>query len=311
MTRLILLLLPLCLAAPAQAGVGQTAAPTLRRPLAARPVGMGEAFTAVEGGQASLGYNPAALARMARPELLTTYIQGIAEDSFSFLGYSHPLPLATVTGGVLFYDGGKIDVNLSNGVRETRNAQRDMAALGGLSLRLPFGLAAGATAKVYRLELAGEAKTTGYAADLGALWKTPLAGLNVGASLLNAGPDVRFEQEADPLPLTTRLGAAYEFSASETGWLQQNGFSMSRFLITTDAVSVRNDSPALAAGCEMGMALSERISTALRFGYIFGQENQNLTLGLGLKDGRFLLDYAMGVMKTTPHAHHVSLGVQF
>ena len=86
---------------------------------------------------------------------------------------------------------------------------------------------------------------------------------------------------------------------------------MSRFLITADAVSVRNDSPALAAGCEMGMALSERISTALRFGYIFGQENQNLTLGLGLKDGRFLLDYAMGVMKTTPHAHHVSLGVQF
>ena len=226
-------------------------------------------------------------------------------------GPSFPLPFGAVTGGILYYDGGDINVRLANGASQTRTAQQDMAALMGVSLPLAYGLSAGATAKIFRLELAQEVRTTGYAGDVGAIWRTPLRGLNLGVSLQNLGPAVKFEQEADPLPMTVRLGAAYEFNLGDLDWFKEGGFGFSKFLVTGDAVKLRDEGLVPSTGMEMVMALGEQNSAALRFGYIFSQQSTSLTLGVGVRQGRWLLDYGLGAMKTLANTHHFSLGVKF
>jgi hypothetical protein len=301
------------LAAPRlQAEPGLTAAATLQRPLAARPLGMGEAFSAVDGGLDSLGYNPAGTARLKRPELESSYIHGVAGDDFGFLGYAHPLPFGTITGGLAYYNAGAIDIRLSDGTQETRTAAQDMVGLLSASAPLGWGLCAGGTAKFYRLELAQEARASGFAGDLGTIWHSPLPGLNLGASLQNLGPDVKFEQAGDPLPLTTRVGAAYDFSLAKYHWVQEGGFGFSRFLVTADAVKLRDQKSLLpATGLEMGMGLGEDSYGALRFGYLFSRDISNFTFGVGLRQGRWRLDYALGVGRAdVSSAHQVTIGVR-
>ncbi|MCX5796452.1 MAG: PorV/PorQ family protein [Elusimicrobia bacterium] len=308
------LIAALVLAAPRlQAEPGLTAASTLQRPLAARPLGLGEAFSAVDGGLDSLGYNPAGSARLERPELETSYVRGIASDDFGFLGYAHPLHFATITGGLVYYNAGNIDISLSNGTKESRTAQQDMVGLLSASFPLAWGLCAGGTAKFYRFELAQEAKASGFAGDLGALWHSPLSGLNLGASLQNLGPDVKFEQAGDPLPLTTRFGAAYDFNLAKYHWVQEGGWGVSRFLVTADGVKLRDQKSLLpAAGLEMGMGLGEEGSGALRFGYLFSRDISNFTFGVGFRQGRWRLDYALGVGRAdVTSTHHITVGASF
>lgn len=307
-------LLVLLLAAPAlRAEPGITAASTLRRPLTARPAGMGEAFTAVAGGLDSLGYNPAAAAGLAKPELGSTYLHGSAGDDFGFLGYAHPFPFAVLTGGVVYYNAGAIELNLSNGTRDSRIAQQD--AVGLLSAAVPLGrsLSVGGTAKFYRFELAQEARASGFAGDLGAFWRTPLRGLNLGASLQNAGPDVKYEAAGDPLPTAARFGASYEFSLAGLRYIQQGGFGFSHFLVTADGLKPRDGrNPLPAAGLEMGMTFSEASDMVLRFGYLFERDIANFTFGTGFRQGRWRLDYAMGVGRAdVDGSHHVTLGAHF
>jgi len=292
---------------------GLTGAQTLQRPFSARAVGMAESFVAVDGGLDSLGYNPAGLTRLSRPELQTTFTQGIANDDFGFLGYAHPLTGATVAGGLIYYNAGTIDLNLSDGTQGAVTAEQDFVGLMSVSVPLAAGLCAGGTAKFYSLTLAQQANAKGFAGDLGVIWHSPLKGLNFGAAIQDLGPDVKFEQTADPLPVTARFGAAYVFDLSETRYFQEGGYGLSRFLLTADAVKMRAQAVLLpATGLEMNMGLGKLGSCALRLGYMFEQDLANLTFGVGFQEGRWRLDYAYGFMRDgiTP-TNQISLGVGF
>ena len=287
---------------------GLTAATTLQKPLGARAIAMGEAYVAADGGVDSMGYNPAGLLSLKRPVLETTYTNGLANDNFSFTGYAHPLPLGTISAGAIYYDAGTIQLNLSDGTNENRKAQQDLVGLMGLSVPLGESLAAGMIAKFYRLELAQEARATGYAADAGLLWHSPLMGLNFGASIQNMGPNVKFEQEGDPLPLTTRFGAAYLLDLKRYG-MDLPAFT--QFQFTADGVKVKDDKTSAGIGLEMAMALGESGRAALRFGYIFNQDLDSLTLGMGFKESRFFFDYALGIKSEINNVHNFSLGILF
>lgn len=293
-----------------RAEAGRTAAGTLKRPIGARAIAMAESFAAPDGGLDSVGFNPAGLSRMKRPALQTSYSHGAVDDRFSFGGYAHPLPWGVVSAGFLYYDAGTIALNLSDGTRDNRKAQQDMAALAGLSLPLPAGFSAGGLAKVYRLELAEEARAAGYALDAGLIWHAPVKGVNLGASLQNLGPDVKFEQEGDPLPLTSRLGAAYLLELGRHGPLD-SPYTFTKFLATADAIQVRGEKIAAGLGFEMYMPLAAHSHAALRAGYLFNRDLDAFSLGLGFKDKRFIMDYALGVRRALNKTHHVTLGVQF
>jgi hypothetical protein len=147
--------------------------------------------------------------------------------------------------------------------------------------------------------------------DAGAHWATPARGLAFGAAIQNAGPNVKFEQEGDPLPLTFRGGAAYTLDLRSAGGLKDAAVTFDRFLFTAEAIQVRNEKLAAATGIEMHMPFGSESFGALRFGYLFNRSVDAFSMGIGFKEGRFLLDYALGVKKEVTNTHHFSIGVLF
>jgi hypothetical protein len=299
--------------ASARGEAGTTGAATLQRPIGARALAMAEAFTAVPGGLDSAAYNPAGLAAAKRPILESSYTHGIIEDSFGYLGYAHPLPFAVIDVGAEYYDAGSVHLTLSNGTDAIVKAEQDYVGMLGAAIPLPFDLSVGAIAKYYRFTLAQAATATGFAADLGAQWRSPVKGLTFGAAIQNAGPDVKFEQEGDKLPLTARAGAAFalDLNPNQTGPIKREDWMISQFLFTADAIQTRGSPIAAAAGVEMAMPYGEKNRAALRGGYVLNDTAHSASFGVGLKQGHFLIDYALGVTRALNNTHNFSLGIEF
>ncbi|MBI4060765.1 MAG: PorV/PorQ family protein [Elusimicrobia bacterium] len=306
MSGLGLAALLLLSAAPTQAA----GSPTLRRSLSPRAAAMADAYAAVPGGLSSLGANPAGRAAARRAQLETAFTSGVLDDSFGFIGWAQPLPAGAAAAGLSYYDAGKVDLHFANGAAETRTAQRDYVGHLAWGLPLPGGLAVGAAGKHYRFELAQEARAAGFAADVGAQWKTPLPGLSLGAALQNAGPGVKFERESDPLPLTTRGGASWSWKSGEAKDVDSY-VTVTRLLASAEAIKTRDEALIGALGSELAMDFGAATSIALRAGWRLNSDFARLTVGVGMREGRFSLDYAMAEKRTLGQAHHVGFGVRF
>jgi hypothetical protein len=312
MNRLALSALALSIfAAPA----GAAGSPTLRRTLSARSAAMADAYSSVGGGISSLGTNPAGLAAARRPQLETTFTSGVLDDSFGFLGWAQPLPLGAAAVGVSYYDAGKVDLHLTGGRNESVTAQQDFVGHLAWGLPLPGGFSVGATGKFYRFDLAQEARASGFAGDAGAQWKTPLKGLSLGAAIQNAGPGVKFEVESDPLPLTTRGGASWSWASKAapggTNTESLSELTGTRFLASAEAIKVLDEEIVGALGSELAMDFGAATTIALRAGWRLNNNNARLTIGVGMREGRFSLDYAMAEKRTLGQTHYAGFGVRF
>jgi hypothetical protein len=126
----------------------------------------------------------------------------------------------------------------------------------------------------------------------------------------NAGRDVKFEQDSDPLPLTLRGGAAYVLDLNRFEALSEAAATFNRFVFTADAIRVRDQPTTAATGLEMQFPFGPESVAALRFGYTFNDPTQSVSLGFGMREGRFIVDYAFGVRRDVTNEHHVSLGVR-
>lgn len=307
----ILLLWALCGSSASRAEPGMTSAGLLKRPVSARAMGMADSYAALDGGVGSLGYNPAALAALKRPALETSYARGLTDDQFNFLGYAYPFSFGVLSAGALYYNAGKIALNLSNGVQETRTAQEDVAALASVSLPAAQGLSLGATAKFFRLELAEEVSASGAAFDVGVLWYAPIVGINLGGSIQNLGPEVKFEAEKEPLPLTTRLGASLHLDAASWRGLERPSAGASAILLTVDAVKIRRERLSFGAGLEFDSGIRENGNVLFRIGHFISRDIDAFTAGLGLRAARLAFDYAFGLKKAGNDSHQFSLGLKF
>ena len=288
---------------------GLTAISAVIKPVGARASAMGGAFTAVDGGLDSVSYNPAGLSGAAGPALMADYTLGVAGDNFSFAGYAQPLPFGTLALGFTYFDAGSIHLILSDGTDQNVSAERDMAASAGLSVPLAAGVTAGVLLRGFRGELAQQATARGYSADAGLVWHSPIEGLNLGAAIQNAGPDVKYEVQGDPLPLTARFGVSYDLRTSQSSPEAAPHFA--RFLMTADAVKVKDETASGGAGLEMDMPMGASAGMALRLGYVLGGGPSSITAGVGLRQGRLCLDYALAVENSFDNTHHLSLGWRF
>jgi len=299
--------------AAASAASASTGASVLRLPLSARAAAMGGGVSAVAGGLDSFGVNPAGVAGGdgGRPELLTSYFTGAADDSFGFFGYAHPTKLGTPMAGFSYYDAGNLAVVNLDGTTQNVAAERDFVASLGWALPLGGGLSIGAIAKGYKLELAQSADASGYAADFGARWQTPLSGLSLGAALLNVGPDVKFEQSGDPLPRTARGGAAWTY-ANTTSSEFATEYSGITVTLSADAVSVRDEGIMAEAGGEAAVSIGKLTTVSLRLGNQFNPASDGgLSFGVGVREGRFRGDYALTSRGALGNVQDFSIGVRF
>ena len=300
--------LTLACAASARAAAS-TAGITLRRPVSARAAALAESYAAVAGGASSLGANPAGLVGARCPELESAFTSGILDDAFGFLGYAHPVSAGVLAAAVAYYDAGKVELVFPGGAQETRAAQRDIVGQAGWAKDLGAGFSAGVLGKFYRFELAQEARASGFAADGGLQWAVPLRGLRLGASVSNLGPGVKYESESNPLPLTARFGAAWTLASRPPDPAQND--TGTRLTLLADGVKVRDEKAYGSVGGEFGIEVGSSMELALRAGWAFNHGSDGAAFGLGVREGRFTLDYALAAKRELGNVHHVSLGVRF
>lgn len=291
------------------AEVGTTGAQTLRRLSAARPLGLGEAYTGVGGDVDALPFNPASLAKINSAMISTVYQSGFADQSIGSINYAHPIPFGALFVGGGYFTAGDIELNQSDGTRGSVRAQQDFVGLAGIALGIDSSLSFGVTGKYLKSELAEVAQANVVAMDAGVHWTTPLMGLGLGAAMQNMGPDIEYERQGDPLPLTYRAGFAYTLDFAKMGLFKQFPYV---FMLTADGVKTKDEEAGVHSGFEIrrDIEMSETTSSAaLRGGY--RSESQAVDIGVGFMIARVALDYSVGLVSDLDPSHRFSLGYRF
>lgn len=298
---------------PAAAEAGRTAAVFLRRALGARAAAMGGAHAAVlDPGPDAPQFNPAGLALVTRPALASSYLNGFGGVSHGHLAYAHPLRVGTLGAGLLYFNAGTLELNLTNGQRGTVTAEEDTAWTLSYGLPLAAGLSAGLTYRYLRLELAEAAHAVSHQGDGGILWRTPLPGVALGAAYQYHGGDIVFEEAGDPPPKTWRYGFALRLPSIDAKKVDpQADLEAFDLTLAGDVVNTVLDDPSPRAGLELGLTPASISRVALRFGWVFNRYAEGMTFGAGFRSGRLTLDYGYGSARELRALQNVTLGLLF
>lgn len=284
------LTLLLCLPAPAAAASGLTGAPVLNTPIGARSSGLGRAFTAVPGDPEAVNYNPAALAFAGKTRISATYMSGYLDGGYGLLSVPVPLGPVVLTPAFMFFNSGKMDLNLSDGTRATVTAESDRVAYLSAAWRPLPRLGLGATLKRASLELAEAASASSVHYDLGVLYSAA-NGFSFGAALLNSGQDIKFEDSGDPPPVTRRAGASYRFNVTPPNLFDPGADIVeSDMLLTADWSRTDKEKGYYQGGAEANMTLDGGVVFTVRLGYLAGRDSAGTSYGLGVAGSDLGLD---------------------
>ena len=278
----------------------------------ARPIGMGEAFTAVADDLNALAWNPAGLAALDRKEAAFMHAELFADTRYDFIGYGHPLggyrSLGTVALGLSRLSQGAIQGRDENRRPSGSFQASDTAFQVAFSRRIGVsGPMLGISGKYLESAIADVRARTG-AVDVGFLHSFrggPLP-LSLGVSALNVGPGMRFLDRREDLPLTLSVGAGLRLFPG--------------VLVAVDARHRPN-----AAKSTFGVGLEYTMLSALilRAGYGSGLASvkgdsagvgsslRGLGAGLGLRLGRAQLDYSFTPAGELGNSQRISLSMRF
>lgn len=269
----------------------------------ARPIGMGQAFTAVADDLNSLSWNPAGLSRIGRREAAFTHAELFADTQFDFAGYSQPMGGNQVAIGYSRLSQGKI-----GGRGEDRKETGSFtAADSALQIAVSRPLSAvsggrwGVSGKLLESRI-GDTSARGIAMDMGYQQALTLQGrpVTLGLAVMNMGPGIKYQQETSALPLTVSGGVAVPI--------------LSTVLISAD-YRYRPDS---ADSVGVGTEYAVMPALALRAGFspaatkdtsTFG--GGGLGLGFGLKVGKARFDYSFMPAGILGSAQRLSLSSRF
>ncbi len=274
-------------------GPGTSGGGTFREVAGARPMAVGEAFTSISNDITASGYNPSSLATLDGAQASFFYRTGMADDTFGSFMLGAPGHFGSYGLSVGYFNGG--DVELSDGVSQRRvNVQTDLALSLGYAFpieKMKFGL----TGKYLSSRLAGTKTATAYAADVGL--QIPIGShTRFGASVQNLGTELKFVDEGDKLPRTSRTGISMLLPSVH--W---------PVLVMLDGVYDINSSQLTSAfGLEAGLG-----PLLFRGGYEGSKRQNGFSAGLGIPFSRFSLDYAFGFANQLNAVHLISLSYHF
>jgi fibronectin type 3 domain-containing protein len=280
----------------ASAQVITSGADFLRIDSGARSQGMGGAFTAVADDVNSLTWNPAGLGFLQNPEIGYLRMIYFSDVAYNFGGVALPLALGDNGLGL-----GAGVVNLGTTFDSTLGVApavttSDNAFFLAAAYRVKNVFSFGITGKYILRQIAGY-NASAFGGDAGIL-VSPVEHLRIGAGIFNVGQQVQFISAADPLPMTGRLGLAYQVLdiPHHSLVLSVDG----SYLIDAQAYQA-------AAGFEYWLDKT----FAARAGYAGDAYQQHWTAGLGLNVNIFQLDYAYAPGGTLGDTHRISFILRF
>ena len=293
---------------------GTSGAVELKIPVGPRAIAMGQAFTAVADDANAIYWNPAGLNQLGGTELTAQYDVFIETVRYDFFAAATKLgnEAALGIGAKLLSTGTEPEITgVSGGVPVTGTGTvgenyMDIDLAGAYRLSYYFDI--GLTAKYISKTLSGTSAST-FAADFGVLYHSPIPHLQVGLDLQNMGPGLKFDQVADPLPFTVKLGVAYKMFNDD-------------FVVDYDLV-VPTDDP-YVINC-LGGEYWYKDTLVGRFGYQFGGSIDQNQYGIGGVAGLYLgagvkipfmktnigVDYAWTNTGFLGSNHHFALDLYF
>ncbi len=256
---------PVCFFQMLYAGsAGTSGAAILKEVIGGRQAGMAEAFVAVADDVNTLQYNPAGLTNINnKREMSVMYAKSFVDMSHMYTAYAHNFGNPGAIGASVFiFEGGDLEWD-----GELVKVQQDYVYTVGYAKQVFNRLSLGVNAKMINSTLVERYKATAYAADLGILYKTPLRGLSMGASLQHIGTNLTYIEVGDPLPRTLRLGTAYT----------RNFGAHNKFIIALDAVKLEENTK-----YNVGAEWTYHDIITCRCGYKIGYDLESYTIGVGL-----------------------------
>jgi len=199
----------------------------------ARPNGMGTAFVGLADDALATYYNQGGMAFINSTNFYlmhANWLPGLYDDMYyDIISFVNPVEgWGTIGGNVIYLTTGETEATDSEGNPLGRFRTFDVSFALSYATKMSPVLGLGVGAKFIYSFLAppeivwkaiGLRGGTGmsWAVDVGALYHTPIKGLNLGASLQNIGPSISYAESGneDPLPRTLRLGIAYKLFNSE------------------------------------------------------------------------------------------------
>ncbi|MBI2385942.1 MAG: PorV/PorQ family protein [Elusimicrobia bacterium] len=296
MRRLLAVGLPVFLASSA---LGGETASFLDIGTGARGLGMGGAYTALADDANALYWNPARLSRLEKREFTANHAAMFESTRFDFLAYAHPTSQGTFAAGLTYLSQGKIDGRDSLG-RPTSNFNASDAAVSAAYARKLDFAQIGASVKYIRSHI-GSTEAQTVAADVGA--GREFGRLAVGAALRNLGPGLKFEDQRNDLPLRLAVGTAYKFEGGH-------------------AAAAEIVSGPRGAGTDAALGGEYQVvkNIYLRAGYttrtaITGGSGfdaaRGLTMGLGFRNEKWGLDYAVLPSGELGRSHRFTLAIRW
>lgn len=197
-TVIIVLLVPVMVFA------GMSGATFLKIAPGAKPVGMGGAYTAVSGDINCLYYNPAGIGTISKPQIGAMHTEWITDIKYEFVA------------GVFILRAGVLGISatlLTMGKMEGRGANREVTddfTATDFAVQLSYAKSLssknliGGSLKYIRQKIADET-ADGIAVDIGFQRKI-IGNLNLGITVRNLGPKMKFISERYNLPLTLGIG---------------------------------------------------------------------------------------------------------
>ncbi|MBI5022034.1 MAG: PorV/PorQ family protein [Ignavibacteriales bacterium] len=277
---------------------GNTGLTFLKFGAGARTLAMGEAFVAVNGGPVGTYYNPATIATDATAHLLFMHNEGVQDRKTEYL--------ASITGWNDFSFGLSVNKTSVNniplrqiagdpfGMFDAQNASIGLSS----AYEITSLISVGVTGKfLYEKIYVDDA--SGYAIDLGALYKSPW-NTQFGLSISNLGSMNKLFNESTKLPLIIRAGTSYNHPFTSIPIdVRVNG----------DIVSFPKESK---THLHFGAETDYKNMIALRFGYQTGYETKSFSAGVGIRSSLFQFDYAYVPYKDSFGSGHIfSLEIQF
>jgi len=288
------------LAVPAAArGAGTSAAPFLTQEPTARVTAMGGASAALYDEAGAVYFNPAGLGWADGHRLAFAAWGGVDEKSNeAFLSgvYDAGRGGAFALSYLRHASGDEDIYDLSGNLRTVELASEYALGAGwGHSLSEVFAL--GGQLKVVKSTLAEDYDAKAVTADLGLLARTRNRRFSLGLGVRNAGGELKYIDEGDPLPQLLYGGAAMRIPAGR-----------GRFLLAADLHKPRDQKGAdLHAGLEFGASV-----LAVRVGARRAGGENAFTAGGGVKVGRFSVDYGFQAAgKLDQPLHKFALSVLF
>ena len=261
----------------------------------ARPVGMGESFTAVADDASALFYNPAGLAWLPRAEVSAMHLNYLLDATDEAAAFASPI---SRTGGfgmnVGFLNFGQFDRRDSLGVQTGSYNARDLTVGLGAGLELTNGIAVGFRS-TWISQTIDQSTRHGLWWDLGLLTK-PFKRVRAGLALKNLG----VSEGGGAPPFESRWAVA---------WRTQEEDSPNNVWLSGEFHAVPHGSNQVALGAE----IEHQRLLYFRAGYEPDLSNNQLkwykgiSLGLGVRVRQFQADYAFSLADDLGEFHRFTL----